>query len=267
MYWNLFHYDWPQAEIEVGLWNRFLWLWRCWSHTHWSSWEAAKTLLDIRTVSNRTMMRNWKRVRNKQIDSKMSLSTTMTRTSIRIARWHQQRRTRKWHVVLVRRRREAYWYRHRRSRTEDLAETTGAVGKVSLRDSIKVVDVTGLKDRWQKLQKQKDHINDVEKADYAAARICWRSWRSRGSIRSYRLFLWMFRGSWWNESTSCERHGNCRRWLLVDVKDSICSVARTGWLLLSASPRQWLVSSNRMVMESKSWTMMHMLCSSSSGDG
>jgi exonuclease SbcC len=37
------------------------------------------------------------------------------------------------------------------------------LGKVSLRDSIKVVDVTGLKDRMTELQKQKDHINDVEK--------------------------------------------------------------------------------------------------------
>ena len=49
------------------------------------------------------------------------------------------------------------------------------LGKVALRDSIVVVDVTGLKNRMTEIQKMKDHINDAEKlvtlrSEYVAAR-------------------------------------------------------------------------------------------------
>ena len=49
------------------------------------------------------------------------------------------------------------------------------LGKISLRDSIKVVDVSSLKDRMTELQTLKDHINEVEKLttlrkEYVSAR-------------------------------------------------------------------------------------------------
>ena len=49
------------------------------------------------------------------------------------------------------------------------------LGKVALRDSIVVVDVTGLKNRMTEIQKMKDHINDAEKlvtlrSEYVTAR-------------------------------------------------------------------------------------------------
>lgn len=49
------------------------------------------------------------------------------------------------------------------------------LGKVALRDSIVVIDVTGLKNRMTEIQKMKDHINDAEKlvtlrSEYVAAR-------------------------------------------------------------------------------------------------
>ena len=49
------------------------------------------------------------------------------------------------------------------------------LGKISLRDWIKVVDVSSLKDRMTELQTLKDHINEVEKLTTFQEGICKRS--------------------------------------------------------------------------------------------